>query len=248
MVERDDGVEFAAGGAHEDRVGRKRARDVDAFRPGGRDGRNDDRFLFGAEQPALAGMRIEARDRQPRRGDAESRQGLCGEPDRAEQPLARERAWDLGQRDVDGREHDAQPVGPEHHRRFRHAAEMRQQIGVAAPGKSRGGEGGLVDRRRDDRLHAASACVLGRANDRVVRRPRRHRAHLPCRKRREFLGQMRSVNHRPAHVHDARMPRRLDGDLGSNPRRVTRGYGNQGQRHQSILDGVSESVALEVRE
>ena len=84
----------------------------------------------------LARVRVEARDGEPRPGEAEARKLARGEPDRLLHHLAREQARHVGEGDVHRREHDAKLVGIKHHRDMRSARQVRQQVGVAVPGQA----------------------------------------------------------------------------------------------------------------
>ena len=101
----------------------------------------------------------------PKRGSSRAVSAIVASSD-----ALRQRARHVGERDVNGRQHDAQRVGVEHHRDVRRAGQVREQIGVAAPRKPGEPERFLVDRRRRDRVDRAALRVVDRAHDRVVRR------------------------------------------------------------------------------
>jgi len=234
VVRGDNHVELALRGADEERVSGKRALDVDASCPGFRDHRADHVPIFAAEETVLPRVWIHAGDGQPRRRIAETGHLSRGEFNHGHQAVVRERAGDLGKRNVHRRQHDAQRLGPEHHHDIWNAAQFGKQVGVPAPRKARGRKGGFVDGRRDDGRHLPRHRVVRRGHDRRVGRSAGRGIHAPRRKRLERFGRMRPVDHRPAHCDDARIRRRLHGDLGSDAGRVAGGDGDQGQRHDDV--------------
>ena len=69
--------------------------------------------------------------------EAEPRQLARREHDGRLERRPRQRARHIGERNVHGRQHDAQRVGVEHHRDVGRAGQMREQIGVSAPRQAR---------------------------------------------------------------------------------------------------------------
>jgi len=133
VIAGNHGVEFAAHGAAEDRVAGKRAVDLDAARARRLDGRPQDAVLFRAEQPFLAGVRVQAGERDARTRDAEARELARGQVDDVAEQRPGEKPRHLGERDVHRRQDDLQRLRPEHHGDARRAREMRQQVGVPLP-------------------------------------------------------------------------------------------------------------------
>jgi hypothetical protein len=124
-------VELAAARADKDSIARKRPRHVN---PGGAarfNGRYDRGLFFAPEQAVFAGVRIQSGHRDARRRDAEARKRARREHDGGLERRPGERARHIGERDVHGRQHDAESVGVEHHRDVGRPGQMRQQIGVS---------------------------------------------------------------------------------------------------------------------
>ena len=115
-------------------------------------------------------MRIEARDRDARMGDAECLRTGMGQPDRVH--LRREIAFAdrLGQRTMDGDEDRANVLVRQHHGDLGSAAMIGQDFGVAGIVQTGGGERFLVDRRRDDAAHPTVPRQSDRDNNGVERR------------------------------------------------------------------------------
>ena len=95
VIARDHRVEFAASRAHEDGVGRKWARHIDAESLRILDGGNDDLKFFLTQQAILARVRVEAGHGELRRVDAKVRQRLRGQRDYISKTIVRERRWDF---------------------------------------------------------------------------------------------------------------------------------------------------------
>jgi hypothetical protein len=74
VIAGDDGVELAAGGADEHSVGRKGPPHVNPGSPAGLHGRRQHRTVFRTDDAVLAGVRVEARQGESRRGDSEARE------------------------------------------------------------------------------------------------------------------------------------------------------------------------------
>ena len=95
------------------------------------------RFLV-AEQPAFAGMRIEAGDGDARPRQAQAQRRRVGDADRLEHGVEGDRVDRLAQRQVDRHQHRAQLVVGQHHaHRRQRAARGRQRLqhlGVAGIG------------------------------------------------------------------------------------------------------------------
>ncbi len=188
VVAGDHRIEFAAHRADEHCVGRKRPGDIDAALPRRRRRRAEHRLLLAADQPVLAGVRVQSGQPEPRRRTAESRQRRRRQVDDAVERGAGQRRRDLGERNVDGREDHPQRLGVEHHRDPRRPGQMGEQIGVAAPGKAGGGERLLVDRRRRHRVDPAGLRVLDGADDGVVGGAARRSGNFTAGKARHLLG------------------------------------------------------------
>ena len=88
VIHRDDDVEFAANGAHEERVGRERAGDGQARLAGVAHGGRDHAVVLDAEQALFARVGIQPRHANPRRRDPKGRQRARGQGNRPAQPLA----------------------------------------------------------------------------------------------------------------------------------------------------------------
>ena len=217
VIAGDDDVELAADGAHENRVARKGARDVDAVRAAGGNRGPDDAILFLAEQPVLARVRIEPGHGDARRRNIEPGQLAGRQRNRRFQRRLSQRARHLRQRDVHGRQHDAQGVGVEHHRDVARAGQMRQQIGVSRPGQAGQPERFLVDGRGRDGVHGATLRVGGRANEQIV-----GGASGVCAQDagREHGAGRRRVEHRLTDLEHGSIGRRARRDFRADARRV----------------------------
>src|SRR5262249_12740141 len=85
-----------------------------------------------------------------------------------------------------------------------------------------------------------------RLDDRFIRRARRSGVDAPRRKRAKLLRRVRTVNHRPAHRDDFRMPRGLEGDLRADAGRITGGDGGKRAGHKNKYFDV-RALSIEVR-
>ena len=182
-----------------------------------RDRRCDHRVVFVSHQPMLACMRVETRHGDAWPVTAEPRQLAGGQRDRAGDQVARERARHLGERNVDGGEHDPQFGRVEHHRDEAAAGHVGEQVSVPSPREARQGECLLADGRRRDTIHPPGHRIVHRAHDQVVRcTPRSPREHAG----RERLRRRRRVDDRLADLEDLRVSGRLCGHLRPDPRRI----------------------------
>ena len=100
VVHRDHGVELPCAQLDEHRVARHRAADVQPVGTALLDHRRGDLDVLPPEQAALAGVRIERRHRDARRGDAQIAHRRMGQVDGAAQPLRRQQLRHVGQRDM----------------------------------------------------------------------------------------------------------------------------------------------------
>ena len=115
VVLRHHHVEAALARLHEDRIAGPGAAGVDALAPRGLDGRQDDAGFLVAEQPAFAGVRIQARHRHARRGHAQRAPALVRQPDGRHLRVEIGALDGLAQRTVDGHEHGGDDVVGQHH-------------------------------------------------------------------------------------------------------------------------------------
>ena len=152
VVAGDDDVELAAVRAHEHGVGGQRPDDVDAAGPARPPRRARSPSSSSCPiRPCSPACGLSPATAIRGRSHAEPRQLARGQRDRAGHQVARERPRHLGERDVDGREHDAQLGRVEHHRDEAAAGEVAEQVGVPAPRQARQRERLLADGRRRDR-------------------------------------------------------------------------------------------------
>ena len=100
VVHGDHRVVLAGAQLDEDGVAGHRADHVEPVGDRFGDRRRGDVDVLPAEQAALAGMRVERRDGDPRRGDAEPQQRLVREVDDAAQALRRQALRHVLQRDM----------------------------------------------------------------------------------------------------------------------------------------------------
>ena len=138
-------------------------------------------IVFVPHQAVLACMRVETRHRDAWPVTAEPRQLAGGQRDRAGHQVARERARHLGERNVDGGEHDPQFGRVEHHRDEAAAGQVTEQVGVPSPREARQRECLLADGRRRDTIHPPCHRVVHRAHDHAgtLHGPRPLRARRP---------------------------------------------------------------------
>ena len=167
--------------AHEHRVRRERSVGIDAQRPRLRDRRRDVLDLLGAEQAALAGVRIQARHGDARRVQAGAAQRGVGDAQGLQHPPRRDLVDRLAQGHMDGHQHHPQLVVGQHHAHRRQlplrvGAERLQQLGVAGMVDAAGMQRFLVDGRRDQRARAAGLLLMHRRDDAARRRRARRRA------------------------------------------------------------------------
>ena len=149
-----------------------------------RDRGRDDRRVLVAERAALAGVRVEPGEREPRPRDAEApAQVAVDDPRRLDDQLRRQARGDLRQRDVDRHRHDGERLAPQHHHRMRRRPagldrERRQELGVARVGKARLVEDVLRDRVGDEARGLSGAREPNRLLDRREGRGGRRRVGL----------------------------------------------------------------------
>ncbi len=113
----------------------------------------DHRDLLAPEQPAFAGMRIEAGDGDARLGHAQPARGIGGEADGAQLAGQRQQAGHGGERHVDRRQHDAQLVVEQHHAHVRAPGQFGQDFGMAGMGDAGRVQRLLVQGRGDQCAH-----------------------------------------------------------------------------------------------
>ena len=92
-----------------------------------------------------------------------------GDPAGADDPVLGDQGGHVAERHVGRDEHDAEPVGGEHHRNVHPAGQLGQPLGVPGPAESGLVQGVLLDRRRDDRVHLAAERHRRRPLDGVSR-------------------------------------------------------------------------------
>ena len=156
---------------------------VDALAAGVGDRRADRDLLLVAEEPALAGVGIQAAHGDARAGDPEVPHRPVAEPDRPRDALPRDQIGDAAERHV-GRhvDHAELPTHQEHGVGLR-AGELGQDLGVPRVADAGGGERLLVDGRGDDRRRSRLPARVAR-RARCTRRPRARRPRSPGRWRR----------------------------------------------------------------
>ena len=201
----------------------------------GRDRRPEHVLLFVSDEAVLPRVRVEPGEGEPRGGDAEARQLARGQHDRALERLAGQRPGHFRERDVHGREHDAQRVGVEHHGDARRSREVGEQIRVPAPRQPGRGEGFLVDRRGGDGVDHVRLRVGDRAGDGVVGGTAGLRRHAPARERVERRAGRRAVEHDVADRPGRRVRGRLVGDFRPDARGVPDGHADL-RPHRHLCD------------
>jgi hypothetical protein len=112
VVRRDHRIELAAHRAHEHRVGGERSADAGFARRG-----REKVHVIAAESPAVTRMRIERAERDSRLVDAEPLpQSGARDACRFSYRFRAQLLAHLSERNVGGRQHDAELLGGEHHR------------------------------------------------------------------------------------------------------------------------------------
>ena len=170
VIHADGAVVGLAGRCVEHGIRRQGAPGVDAFRAQRLNGGCDDVDVFAAERAVFAGMRVEARYRKPRPGQAEMRPEIRDRnPCRRHDQLARELGQRLAQRKVDGDGNDGERRRPQHHHRLRRAAaiggKLGEKFGVAGMAESRAVQHALGDRVGDDGASSTAPYMVdGLAN------------------------------------------------------------------------------------
>ncbi len=130
------------------------------------DRRPDDPQLLVAEVARLAGVRVQAADRDARLLDAEAAPQVAREHQQRREQLGRvQRRTHVAQRQVRGRERDPQGPGGEQHDRSRRAGTQRDVLGVAAEGDPRVAEQALLHRCGHERTEFAAQAAVDRAVD-----------------------------------------------------------------------------------
>jgi hypothetical protein len=228
VVAGDHRVELAVGGAAEHRVARNRVADVDAARAAALDHRREHFLLLVAQQAALAGVRIQAGQRQPRPRHPEAGQLGVREGDGRLQPLAGQQRGHVGQRHVHGGEHHRQAPRVEHHPDLAGAGQLGQQLGVPAPAQPGPRPRLLVDRTRGHRVDAPRHCVPDGARDRLVGRTPGHRRHHA---RTAGAAARRFVEDRLADLQHRRIARGAPGHLRTDAGRISGRDADAGEWH-----------------
>ena len=152
-----DQVELAAARAHEHGVGRKGSLHIQALGACGLHRRGDETDFLIAEEPAFAGMRVEARHSDARPRLAPGRRGLVRDLNRLQHGVEGHGIDGLAQRDMDADQHHAQLLVRQHHAHRRRRAARRgsqglQHLGMAGVRDTGGGQRLLVDGRSHDGL------------------------------------------------------------------------------------------------
>ena len=116
VIHRDDAIELAAAGSEEEGVGRQWSDSVDALAAHLGDRGDDLGGLFAAaEQPVLAGMRIDAAHCEPWGRDAGSLKRFVSSTDRARHEPRLDQFDRVDDAEVGRHVDDAQAGGLEHH-------------------------------------------------------------------------------------------------------------------------------------
>ena len=105
-----------------------------------------------AEQPVLAGVRVEPADRDPRDVE-EPTQRRVRQLDHVENTLRSDPVDRLAERTVRAHVRDGEVAAREHHRHLRRAAQRRDELGVADEAGIAELRRLLVHRHRDDARH-----------------------------------------------------------------------------------------------
>jgi hypothetical protein len=131
VIHRHDEIEVAAAGAKEERIGGKRPFHANAARAEPIDRRDDLlRFLATPEEPALAGVRIDAAYRDSRPLDTHPLEERMAARDRALHTRVVDQFHGIEQSDVRRHVDDAQVLGHQHHRDLGGVREVGEELRV----------------------------------------------------------------------------------------------------------------------
>ena len=170
VVLRHDHIEPALPRLHEDGIAGQGSTDIHPLGTGGGDGGGDDARFFIAKQPTFASMRVQARNRDTRSGDAKRACTLMCQPDRGHLGRKIGTADRLNQRTVDCDQNCADLIIGQHHRHPLRPAEIGEDLGMAGIAKTRRSQRFLVDRRGHDARNAPGPGQLDGGGDGVIGR------------------------------------------------------------------------------
>lgn len=156
MVHCNDGVEVAAGGVAENRVGHGGAGEGGG--PGiieARDGGLDDAGFLVAEGSVFPGVGVEAGDGDAGAGNAAAFQEIRGEAADADDALGGEQRGDAGERFVDGGEPDGEGAAGQQHAEVSDAEGVCEKLGLAGKRETERLQRILADRGGDDGIRLA---------------------------------------------------------------------------------------------
>ena len=168
VVARNHGVELATHRPNKHGIGWEWPVNRDPARPSGRDGRREHGVVFTPHQAVLTGMWIEPGEGQPRRRPSKSWHLRRRQRDGLVESFPGQLSRNVSQRDMHGRQHDAQDVRVEHHRDAVAAGQVRQQLRVPAPGDTCCGKGFLINRRGSDPGDSATLGIPDGGDDGFV--------------------------------------------------------------------------------
>ena len=235
MIAGDDRIELPGDGAAEHRVGGNGPGDVDAIGAAALEHRGEDLALFLADQPALAGVGIQAGQHQPRPGHPEAGKLGMREPDGRLQTLRRQHRRYVGERNVHGRQHHRQALGVEHHPDLAGAGQLREQLGMSAPAQPGARPRLLVDGSGGQAVDAFRQRIPRGPHDDLVRGAAGRRGHDP---RLKSAGDERLVENGLADLAHGRVRRRFRGHFRPDAGRIAGGDSDAGQMHANRPTGA----------
>ena len=150
MIRGDDDVEFPAHRANEHSIGGERTERAEFSCD-----RRQQLAVLGPESAAITGVRVQRAEGNARLRDViPVLQPFACETDRIAKRGGGECGGNVAERQVRGRQHDAQRIAGEHHRRFP-TRQVGEQLGVAGRVVAAKQQRMLVERRRDNAAHGA---------------------------------------------------------------------------------------------
>ncbi len=171
VVHRHDAVELPGGGAAKQGIGRPGPADGRAVAGRTLHGRPDDALFLVAEQPAVAGVRVQGGDANPRLASLQPQQQSVEQGDLFPHGLRAQVFEYVAQGHVQGHVGDGDLAIVEHHGEFARLGALGQDFRVAGVVQARGSQPFFVQRRRDDGVRFAGQGQIDGGTEKVVCRP-----------------------------------------------------------------------------
>ena len=165
VVHRDDQVEVPRRGPPVEGVGWVRTRRVPTLRDRRLDSGTYQAVVFVAEDPALAGVGVQAGDPDPGLPACEPPGGVAAQTERTQDGFGFDPVEHVAERHVTGHEDAAERPGAQHHRERRRARAFGHVLRVTRVAVTGRVPRCLRDRRGDDRVRVAGQDLIQRARD-----------------------------------------------------------------------------------